>query len=44
MKKIQSKDYRKGTSEINKISFSCFYDKINILNTGSDELVLGYQS
>ena len=39
---IQSKDYRIGTYEINKISLSCFDHKICIQNNGCDRLVLGY--
>ena len=42
--RIQSKDYRIGTYEINKISFSCLDDKIDIQNNGYDGLALGYQS
>ena len=34
MNRIQSKDHRIGTYEINKISLSCFYDKIYIQNNG----------
>ena len=44
MNRIQSKDYRVGTYEINKISLSCFDDKIYIENNGYDGLALGYQS
>ena len=44
MNRIQSKDHRIGTYEINKISFSCFGDKICIQNNGYDGLALGYQS
>ena len=29
--RIQSKDHRKGTYEISKISLSCFDDKIHII-------------
>ena len=36
------KDQR--TYEINKISFSCFTDKIYIQNNEYDGLALGYQS
>ena len=32
MNTIQSKNHRIGTYEINKISLSCFDDKIHILN------------
>ena len=32
--RIQSKDHRKGTYEISKISLSCFDDKIHIQNNG----------
>ena len=42
MNRIQSKDYRIGTYEINKISLSCFDDKIYIQNNGYDGLALGY--
>ena len=42
MNRIESKDYRIGTYEINKISLSCFDDKIYIQNNGYDELALGY--
>ena len=42
--RIQSKDHRIGTYEINKISLSCFDDKIYIQNNGCDGLALGYQS
>ena len=44
MNRIQSKDHRIGTYEINKISLSCFDDKVYIQNNGYDELALGYQS
>ena len=42
--RIQSKVPRIGTYEINKISLSCFDDKIYIQNNVYDELALGYQS
>ena len=42
MNRIQSKDYKIGTYEINKISLSCFNDKIYIQNNGYDGLALGY--
>ena len=42
MKRIHSKDNRIATYEINKISFSCFDDKIYIQNNGYDGLTLGY--
>ena len=42
MNRIQSKDHRIGTYEINKISLSCFDDKIYIQNNGCDGLALGY--
>ena len=44
MNRFQSKDHKIETYEINKISLSCFDDKINIQNSGCDELGLGYQS
>ena len=34
MKRIQSKKHKLGTSEINKISLSCFDDKRFVLNDG----------
>ena len=40
--RIQSKDNRIGTYEINKVSLSCFDDKIYIKNDVCDELGLGY--
>ena len=40
--RIQSKDRTIGTYEINKISLSCFDDKIYIQNNGCDRLALGY--
>ena len=42
MNRIQSKDHRIKTHEINKISLSCFDNKIFIQNNGCDELALGY--
>ena len=42
LNRIQSKDHKIGTYEINKISLSCFNDKIYIQNNGSHELALGY--
>ena len=42
MNRIQSKDHRVETYEINKISLSCFDDKIYIQINGHDVLVLGY--
>ena len=44
MNKIQSKDHRTGTYEINKISLSCFDEKIYIQNNGYDGLALAYQN
>ena len=44
MNRIQSKDHKIGTYEINKISLPCFDDKIYIENNGCDGLALGYQS
>ena len=41
MNRIQSKNRRIGTYEINRISFSCFDNKIHILNNGYDGLALG---
>ena len=42
MNKLQIKDYRIGTYEVLKISFSCFDDKLYIQNNGCDRLALGY--
>ena len=44
MNRIQSKDHRLGTYDINKISLSCFGDKIYIQNNEYDGLPLGYHS
>ena len=44
MNRIQGKDHRIETYEINKISLSCFDDKIYINNNGYEGLALGYQS
>ena len=44
MNRIQSKDHRIGTYEINKISLPCFDDKMHIQNNGYDGLAVGYQS
>ena len=44
MNRIQSKDHKIGTYEINKISLPCFDDKVYIQNNGCDELVLGFYS
>ena len=44
MNRIQSKDHKIGTYEINKISLSCFDNKIYNQNNGYDRLGLGYQS
>ena len=44
MNRIQSEYHRIQTYEINKISVSCFNDKIYIQNNGYDGLTLGYQS
>ena len=41
MDSIQNKDYRIGTCEINKISLSCFDDKIHILDNWYNRLALG---
>ena len=42
MNRIQSKDHRIRTYEINKISLSCSDDKIYIQNNGCDGLALGH--
>ena len=44
MNRIQSKDHRIGTYEINKISLSRFDDKTYIQISGYDGLALGCQS
>ena len=41
MNKIQSKDHRTEKHETNKISLSCFDNKIYIQNNAYDELVHG---
>ena len=40
MNRIQSKDHKIGTYEIDKISLPCFDDKIYIQNNGYDALEL----
>ena len=42
MNRIQSKDRRVGTYEINNISLSCFDSKIYVQADGYDRLALGY--
>ena len=42
MNRIQSKNHRVGTYEINRISLSCFDDKIHIVDNGYDGLTFGY--
>ena len=44
MNRIQSKNQRMGTYEMNKVSLSCFDDKMYILNNEYDRLALGYES
>ena len=44
MNRIQSKDHRIRTYEINRIFLSSFDDKIYILNNRYDGLALGYLS
>ena len=44
MNSIQRKDHRIGTYEINKISLSCFEEKIYIRKNGCDKLALRYQT
>ena len=44
MNRIQSKDNKIVTYEINKIPLSCLEDKIHIPNYDHDGLVLGYCS
>ena len=44
MNRNQSKDHKIRTYEINKISLSCFDDKIYIQNNGYEELTLSNQS
>ena len=44
MNRIQSKDHRIGTYEINKISLFCYDDKIYIKNNEYHRLTFGYQS
>ena len=40
--RIQSKNHKTGTYEIDKISLSCFDDKTYILNNGFSGVALGY--
>ena len=40
--RIQSRDHRIGTYEINRISLSCFDDQIYIQDNGCDGLPFGY--
>ena len=40
--RIQVKEHSIGTYEINKISLSCFDDKIYIQNNGYDKLAVTY--
>ena len=40
MNRIQSENHKIGTYEINKVSFLCFDDKIDILSNGYDKLAL----
>ena len=42
MKRIRSKHHKMEIYEINKISLSCFDDKIYIQSNGYDGLALGY--
>ena len=42
MNRIQRKDHKIGTYEINKFSLSCFDNKIYIQNNGCDRLALVY--
>ena len=42
MNRIQVKSHSTGTYEINKISLSCFDDKIYIQNNGCDKLAVRY--
>ena len=44
MNRIESKNHRLGTYEINRISLFCFDDKIYIQNNGYDGSALGYYS
>ena len=44
MNRIQSKNQRIGTYEIDKMYLSCFDDNIYIKKNGYDGLALGYQN
>ena len=44
MNRIESKNYRIGTYEINKFSLSCFDSSIYVLDNEIDALALGAQS
>ena len=43
MKRIQSKKHKLGTYEIDKISLSCFDDKIHVLDDGICTLAYFYK-
>ena len=43
MNRIQSKDHKIETYEINKIALFCFDNKTYIQNNGYDGLTLGFQ-
>ena len=42
MNRIEGKDHKIGTYEIDKFFLSCFDDKMSIQNNGCDEFALGY--
>ena len=42
MNRIQSDNHKIGTYVVNRVSLSCFDDKIDILNNGYDGLAVGY--
>ena len=44
MNRIQIKDRKIGTYELNEISLPCYEDKIYIKDNGWDRFALGYQS
>ena len=44
MNRIQSKNHRIETYEINKVSLSCSDDKLPILNSNYDRLALGFHN
>lgn len=40
LNRIQNKNHKRGTSEINKVSLSCFDDKLYVLTNRYNQLLL----